>query len=50
MISIGPLQAADRAEWETLFVGYMAFYERSLPAEIYARAWERFRARVRSLF
>jgi len=44
MISIGPLQAGDRAEWEALFVGYMAFYERTLPPETYARAWERFRA------
>lgn len=39
---IGKLTLADRAEWEALFRGYIDFYERSLPAELYDRAWTAF--------
>src|SRR3546814_19869643 len=43
MIEIGKLQPADREAWETLFRGYIDFYERTLPQEMYDRAWALFR-------
>jgi GNAT superfamily N-acetyltransferase len=42
MISIGRLTAADRPEWQELFRGYNSFYERTLSAEMYDRAWAAF--------
>ena len=43
MISIGRLEARDRAAWEDLFAGYHAFYGRpNWPQENYDEAWSRF--------
>jgi GNAT superfamily N-acetyltransferase len=42
MITIGKLEPSDRAAWETLFRGYMDFYERTLPQAMYDRAWDEF--------
>ena len=42
MIEIGKLQPGDRAAWETLFRGYIDFYERTLRQEDYDRAWTLF--------
>jgi GNAT superfamily N-acetyltransferase len=43
MITTGKLAPADRAAWETLFRGYMAFYKReTAPQALYDRAWEEF--------
>jgi GNAT superfamily N-acetyltransferase len=43
MISIERLEARDRATWEELFAGYLAFYgRRSWPQENYDKAWRRF--------
>jgi GNAT superfamily N-acetyltransferase len=42
MISVGKLSALDRVGWEELFHGYNDFYERTLPAEMYDRAWTEF--------
>ena len=42
MISIGKLAVADRPVWETLFQGYNEFYGRTLPPEMYERAWTAF--------
>jgi hypothetical protein len=43
MISIGRLEAHDRAAWEELFAGYHAFYGRpAWPRENYDQAWSRF--------
>jgi GNAT superfamily N-acetyltransferase len=42
MISVEQLVSEDRPDWEKLFVGYNAFYERELPAEAYDRAWAEF--------
>jgi hypothetical protein len=47
MISIGKLTPADRAEWEALFRGYNHFYERTLPPEMYDRAWTAFQEDIR---
>jgi GNAT superfamily N-acetyltransferase len=47
MISIGKLTPADRTDWETLFRGYIDFYERELPPEMYDRAWTAFREDTR---
>jgi GNAT superfamily N-acetyltransferase len=47
MISIGGLDLADRADWESLFSGYNDFYQRTLPQEIYDRAWGEFQADTR---
>jgi GNAT superfamily N-acetyltransferase len=44
MITIGRLDAQDRAAWEHLFAGYHAFYGRpNWPQENYDEAWRRFR-------
>jgi GNAT superfamily N-acetyltransferase len=43
MISIGRLEARDRAAWEQLFARYHAFYGRpSWPRANYDEAWSRF--------
>jgi GNAT superfamily N-acetyltransferase len=42
MISVGRLEPTDRALWEELFRGYIAFYERTEPPEMYERAWREF--------
>jgi GNAT superfamily N-acetyltransferase len=42
MISIGRLEPSDRAAWEVLFRGYIAFYERTEPPEMYERSWREF--------
>ena len=47
MISIGKLAPEDRAGWETLFSGYNEFYERTLPPEMYDRAWKAFQEDTR---
>ncbi|RJL20796.1 GNAT family N-acetyltransferase [Bailinhaonella thermotolerans] len=47
MISVGGLEAEDRAEWERLFRGYIDFYERSEPDEMYDAAWRAFREGTR---
>jgi GNAT superfamily N-acetyltransferase len=47
MISIGKLASEDRAGWETLFRGYNAFYERTLPPEMTDRAWKAFQEDTR---
>jgi len=41
---VGPLEAADRADWELLARGYKAFYRDDIPDEDYVRAWSRLRA------
>lgn len=46
MIQVRPVQASDRAAWQTLWDGYNAFYGRAgataLPAEISDTTWARF--------
>jgi GNAT superfamily N-acetyltransferase len=44
MLTITPLASADRADWERLFRGYIAFYERDEPQAMYDRAWAAFMA------
>jgi GNAT superfamily N-acetyltransferase len=44
MINIGKLVPADRSDWETLFCGYNEFYGRTMPPEVYDRAWAAFGA------
>ena len=44
MISIGAFRDVDRADWQALFVGYNAFYDRELPPAAYGRAWAAFQA------
>ena len=46
-LRVAPLTPADRDQWEVLFRGYIAFYERTLPDERYDQAWEEFRSGVR---
>jgi GNAT superfamily N-acetyltransferase len=43
-VRISRLTSADRPAWESLFRAYMNFYERSLPTEMYDRAWNEFQA------
>jgi GNAT superfamily N-acetyltransferase len=42
MLTIGRLEPADRAVWQTLFAGYNEFYGRTMPDEFFERAWARF--------
>lgn len=42
MISVGELQPDDRPAWEELFRAYIDFYDRTLPQEMYDRAWREF--------
>ncbi|ONI84283.1 GNAT family N-acetyltransferase [Actinosynnema sp. ALI-1.44] len=44
MITIGALVDADRLAWQKLFEGYNTFYERTMPQEVYDRAWREFRS------
>jgi GNAT superfamily N-acetyltransferase len=47
VISVGKLGPADRAGWQSLFAGYNDFYERTLPPEMYERAWTAFQEDTR---
>lgn len=47
MPTIGKLVESDRAEWEILFRAYMDFYKRTLPQEMYDRAWNEFQKDTR---
>ena len=38
---IRPVTAAERAEWEPLWTGYLDFYQTKLPRETYDVTWER---------
>jgi GNAT superfamily N-acetyltransferase len=40
-IAIRPLRAHERADWEPLWTGYLAFYQTSVPAETYDVTWAR---------
>jgi GNAT superfamily N-acetyltransferase len=44
VIIVGKLEPSDRAVWEELFRGYITFYERDEPQEMYDRAWREFQA------
>jgi GNAT superfamily N-acetyltransferase len=44
MINVGKLRSSDRAAWEKLFRGYIDFYQRAEPPEMYERAWREFEA------
>ena len=44
VISVGKLEPSDREVWEELFRGYITFYERDEPQEMYDRAWREFQA------
>jgi GNAT superfamily N-acetyltransferase len=48
MISISKLVEEDRADWEDLFRGYNEFYDRTLPPELYDRAWTAFQDDTRT--
>jgi GNAT superfamily N-acetyltransferase len=41
-IEIGKLRPEDRAVWEVLLKQYLEFYERTMPAAMYDRAWDAF--------
>jgi GNAT superfamily N-acetyltransferase len=47
MLTVTPLGPADRADWERLFRGYIAFYERDEPQAMYDRAWAAFMSGAR---
>ena len=38
---IRPINAADRAAWEPLWAGYLAFYERTIGPEVTDFTWSR---------
>ena len=44
MISIGKLKSSDRSAWAELFRGYIDFYQRAEPPEMYDRAWREIQA------
>ncbi len=47
MLTIGKLTESDHTEWEILFRAYIDFYKRTLPQEMYDRAWNEFQADTR---
>lgn len=47
MIDVGKLRSDDREPWEVLFRAYIDFYKRTLPQEMYDRAWTEFQADTR---
>lgn len=40
-IVIRPLQPSDHDEWRRLWTDYLAFYETTLPEQVYASTWQR---------
>jgi GNAT superfamily N-acetyltransferase len=40
-IEVRALRASDRASWDSLWAGYLAFYEHDLPREITELTWRR---------
>lgn len=38
---IRPLTASDHGEWRRLWTLYLAFYESTVPEEVYAATWQR---------
>lgn len=41
MLSVRPLAPADHAEWRRLWTAYLAFYETTVPEEVYETYWRR---------
>ena len=41
MINIRPIETADRAVWETLWTGYLEYYETSVTPEVYETSFTR---------
>ena len=41
MITIRPIEKADRAVWETLWTGYLEYYETSVTPEVYETSFKR---------
>lgn len=41
-LTIRPFEPRDRAAWDAMWAGYLAFYETSLPAEVSEDTWTRF--------
>lgn len=41
MIVIRPLKETDRADWTRLWTGYLAYYETTVPAEVYDTTFAR---------
>ena len=42
MLQIRPFTVEDREAWETLWQGYLTFYNSSVPAEVTDATWNRF--------
>ncbi|MCB1481628.1 MAG: GNAT family N-acetyltransferase [Rhodobiaceae bacterium] len=40
-VTIRPLAAGDRAGWDALWKGYLAFYESAVPGEVTETTWAR---------
>ena len=40
-LTIRPLRASDEADWRRLWAGYLAFYETTLPEQVYATTFAR---------
>ncbi len=40
-VTIRPLAQSDHAEWRRLWTAYLAFYETTLPEDVYASTWAR---------
>lgn len=47
MITIGKLSPSDHETWEVLFRAYIDFYKRTLPQDMYDRAWAEFQSDTR---
>ena len=40
-VAVRPLGEDDRADWRRLWTAYLAFYETTVPEEVYASTWGR---------
>jgi GNAT superfamily N-acetyltransferase len=49
-VVIRPVGDEERAAWEPLWAGYLAFYERSLPQDVTDATWRRFHDPAEPLF
>ena len=40
-LQVRPLRETDHAEWRRLWTGYLAFYDTTVPEEVYTSTWAR---------
>jgi GNAT superfamily N-acetyltransferase len=49
-VTVRPLREDDRAAWEPLWVGYLTFYQSTLPCDVTDMTWSRFHHHAEQLY